>query len=231
VAGTFTLSLSTNVTTTYSTLTLNASFILGLALAGDAAVDGNDDLIINHIAGLSTWVPSSSPSTELFGVTRTSDSRLYGNRVDGTSMSVHEALMNAMIEAEVNGFKIDKFYVGLQCFNALALEITAKTVWTGSASSAMVGYEGIKIQGPRGSAMVFGDPACQKNIAWGVTSKMRGEDLLGLATVGEPVHINNLDGLTQRLDNDADTLRTRIYFMGNMYCAAPGGIVRVAVNF
>lgn len=230
-AGTFTIALSTNVTTTYSTLTLNSSFILGLALAGDAEVDGNDDLIINHIAGLSTWVPSSAPTSNLFSVDRTADSRLHGIRVDGTSMSIHESLVDAMVEADANGFKIDKFYVGLQAFAALSKEITAKTVWTGSAESASVNYSGIMIQGTRGSAMVMGDPACQKFTAWGITSRLRGEDMLGLCTVGEPVHINNLDGLTQRLDNDADTLRTRIYFMGNMYAAAPGGIARVTINF
>jgi len=92
------------------TITVAAS--MGGAAASPALWVTGDYLVVEgdlnaKISGLAAWIPDADPSaTPFFGVDRSTDTvRLGGNRYDGSSQSIEEALIDASSQIAENGGK------------------------------------------------------------------------------------------------------------------------------
>jgi hypothetical protein len=197
----------------------------------DFAAEAIDDLIFiegdhtqalpaKSIAGLSEWLISTA---DLFGVTRTTDSRLQGVLVDGSGDSIEAGLIDAQAECAMVSQSVDKVLVHhLQYRNLIKslenrAEYTKVTANGDKGPRANVGYAGVKIHGANGEMSVIASSKCPSKYAFGLSL-----DNWTLNTAGSaPIHVVDEDSLSMLRSSSADSFETRLRFVGQLYTKAP----------
>ena len=197
--------------------------------AGITAFADNDYLAVDgdlqsKISGLEAWIPSTSPtSTPFFGVDRSQDAtRLGGQRHDGSSQPIEEALIDAASKVAREGGKIDHFFMSYEKFAELEKALGSKVQYTDLSITAQVGFRGILINGPRGQIRVIPDQNCPNDRAYGLDMKT-----WKLYSLGKAVRVIDTDGLTMLRQASADGVEVRYGFYGNLGCRAPGFNINV----
>jgi hypothetical protein len=180
------------------------------------------------MSGLEDWVPSSAPgATAFFGVDRTADtSRLGGIRYNGASYNVAEALISAAHRAGRDGVAPTHVFMPYANFAELVNLLGSKVQYTtGEAfKNPQIGFEGVKLVGPKGPIQVYPDAFCQTNVAWMLTLPT-----WTLRSLNKAPHILDLDNqnLLRVSDSDSYEIRWGAYYQ--LGCSAPGKNVRVAL--
>lgn len=196
---------------------------------GDANNNSSDVVT----AGFEGWVPATAPdTTAYFGVDRSVDTvRLGGNRYDGTSDVIEDALINGQSVVANEGGAVDTYFINHLKNRQLSVTLGSKARYNrrlakgGDGDVAHVGFTSIVIDGDRGPIDVVAANKCQRNTAWGLEM-----NTWSMNTIGKCVRISDLDGNRILRQASDDGVEVRVVHRGNLSCDAPGHNVRVGLS-
>lgn len=179
------------------------------------------------MSGLSAWLPSTAPgvSDNFYGVNRSADSRLYGLAYNGAQQPVEEAIIDAAMIVRREKGRPRHLFLNYGTESALVKALGARREYVDWASEdGVIGFRGVKVQGPAGPIECFADRNCQAGT--GYLLQMNTWKLNSLGTVPRIFRYGDqLDML--RLAN-ADASEVRVGYYANPSCNAPGWNSQVA---
>jgi len=188
---------------------------------------------VNMVSGLEAWVPTAAPGAGLFfGVNRTFDiTRLGGLRYNAAALTIEEGLNNAANLVAAHGGKPSHVFMNFTNYNDLINSLGAKSTYqpvqvysSHKGTGGVIGFEGVKLIGPKGPITVVPDNACPVDIAY-----MLQLDTWVLASAGPAPRIIDTDGNRYLRVNNADQVEVRVGYFGNIGCKAPGYNVNIAL--
>jgi hypothetical protein len=190
--------------------------------AGDwIYLDGDAQTVQTKLTGLDGWLPTSLASNDsFFGLNRTINAqRLAGTVVDGTSMSVIEALNAGSIQANRFGGKVSHFFMSFSTFQNLVNSLEGK-VRIMDHKDGVVGFAAAEVVTSRGVAMVVPDVNCPTNRIYGL--QLDTWKVISLGSAIYQIGSSFGDGLTFRALEQSDAWQIRYRFTGALTCNAPG---------
>lgn len=173
------------------------------------------------MSGFPAWLPTTAPTAtdNFYGVNRSVDTRLYGLAYPGQQQSIEEALIDSsMLVARENGDPRHHFTnFGTQA--ALVKAMGARREYVDWEKDGVVGFRGVKVQGPQGVIESYPDYSCQA-----ATGYLLQLDAWKVYSVGGAVpHIKKYqDGIEMFRVSNADAMELRVGYYGNIGCRAPG---------
>lgn len=220
-AGTLTVS---GVNRSAGTLTCTANVSTGITSPSDGdyifiSGDREDSATPTRrmIAGLEDWCPNTAPaSTAFFGLDRTTDTRLGGCRLDGTSMPLEEALVEGAMLLTREGGVPDYVLMNPSRYGDLVKALGTKVNYV-DVKTGTVGFRALELFTPAGTVKILPDRFCPVNRAF-----MLQLDTWMLGSLGKVPRILNHDGLESLRISDDDGIEIRVGYYGNLICKAPG---------
>ena len=201
------------------------------AIAGGSGVAANDYIYVEGdydgaISGLDAWIPSSAPgSTAFFGVDRSVDTtRLGGQRYDGSSDTILEALIEGMALVGREGGRPSHIFCSFAEFVKLEKSLGAQVKREVQRSDTISGYNSLDMIGPTGTAQVIPDKDCPDGVAY-----ILQLDSWTLASIGECVQLTQLDGNRVLRQASDDGIEVRVHSYAQLGCGAPGWNCRVTL--
>jgi len=177
-------------------------------------------------AGLEDWCPQTAPTaTTFFGVDRTKDTRLGGERFDGTGVNLEEALIEGAILAQREGGTPDVAFMNPQKFGNLVKLLGSKV--TGDMADIQVGSVGfrtLQVHTPAGTIKVIPDRFCPINRCF-----MLQLDTWFVGSLGMIPRILNHDGLESLRQSSDDGIEIRVGYYANLVGKAPGWNVNIKI--
>ncbi len=172
-------------------------------------------------SGFASWLPATAPAVtdNFYGVNRSPDSRLYGLAYNGTQQPVEEAIIDAalLVRREKGRPRHLVQNYGTEAALIKALGARREYVdWT--SEDGVIGFRGVKIQGPAGPIECFADRNCQA--ATGYLLQMNTWKLYSLGAV--PHILKYGDGLEMLRLANADASEVRVASYANAATRAPG---------
>ena len=217
----------------------SGQFTLSNSLGGTAATPSGfaagDNLVIYStkgaaISGLQAWLTVGSSSTPFFGVDRSKDKvRLSGIYIDGSSLSVKDALIKAISRVQREGGNPDYIVMDFESYTQLAQDLGSNVLYTTlDAPGAKVSFAGFKFMSSSGEVTVVGDRDCPPKTAfvlqlntWAVFHANEGSMIF--------LDENQYGSVLRTVDNfDGVECRAKAYL--NLACSAPGFNARVALS-
>ena len=178
------------------------------------------------LKGLAAWLPASAPSaTTFFNVDRSVDpTRLGGLRYAGSSANVEESIIGAASRLGRESSAVPNVaLMSYTTFRQLVLELGAK-VQRDQKAMGQGGFQTVEVYGPRGLIKCVACTFCPDSVIYLLTS-----DTWQLVSMGEPVTIQDLDGLKMMRMATADAFEVRLYSWVNLCCQLPGANVRISL--
>lgn len=185
--------------------------------------DASDTGSAKKISGLPDWIPASSPtSTAFFTVDRTADPvRLGGNRNTGSLGDIAKAIRDTATQvADMGDGIVDKVFCSFTTWGLLADQLD-QDVLREPGASGVAGYQYLSVYGPRGVMKVVPATYCPENILWCLQT-----DTWELLSMGDPVRVNDDDGLIARAKYNAAALEVRCDSHAQLVCYKPGNNAR-----
>ena len=197
----------------------------GWAASNFLLVQGDSNAKFTGLAG---WSPATAPSSSdnFYGVNRSPDSRLYGLFYNGIQQPLEEAFIDAAMMNRRSGGKPKHIISNYGTISALVKALGARREyvdWEGK--DGVVGFRGVKIEGPNGVIECYADPFCQAATAYLVQMDTW---LLGSTdAVPHIFHYADDQSDVLRMGN-ADAAEFRSGYYANMGCYAPGWQSQIA---
>ena len=200
--------------------------IAGIATGDFVFVEGDRNL---KLKGLDAWLPATAPTVgdNFFGVDRSADpTRLGGIRVDGSSLPIEEALIKGAARVGREGGRPDYCFMSYGKFEDLEKSLGSKVQYVKASAygRADIGFDGIKIKGPKGDITVLADPFCQSDTAWMLSMKS-----WKVYSLKKAIRILDLDGNKMLRESNADANELRIGGYCQLGCNAPGHNARITL--
>jgi hypothetical protein len=202
------------------TLTASGNWTAGIAAAqvGDFIMVAGD--LNAKLSGLAAWVPLSDPSaTSFFGVDRTLDIvRLSGVRADYRGVPIEEALVDLAAKVGREGGIPDMCWMNFANYANLEKSLGSKVVYVSvKDKEGIVGFEGIKVHGPKGPITVLPDLNCQSDRMY-----MLQSDTWKVYSLGMAPKLLKSDGMEFLRVSSADAVEVRVGYYAQLGCVAPG---------
>ena len=208
------------------TVTFDSTVLAGAAwAAGDQLyVQGDAN---KKLSGLASWLPATAPgASTFFGVDRSvNPTRLGGIRFDGSALNIREAVIGASTRAAQLGGRPDTLLLSYGKFSDLLNLIGDRALQMNSFKVGEVGFESVKFYGPRGAIDVVPDRACPDNVAY-----LLQKDTWFLASRGEPISLDQTDGLRLIRDATKDQYNMKFSSYYQLGCSAPGFNCRIKLS-
>lgn len=173
------------------------------------------------IKGLDAWLPMPGvlTSAAFFGVDRTVDAvRLAGVNFDYSGVPIEEALVDLAARIGREGGIPDKCWLSFQNYANLEKALGSKVIYqTVKDSEGIIGFEGIKINGPKGPITVLPDLNCPSDRFY-----MLQSDTWALYSLGMAPKLLKSDGMEFLRVSSADAVEVRVGYYAQMGCVAPG---------
>lgn len=174
------------------------------------------------MVGISGWVPSTAPgsSDSFYGVNRSSDAtRLGGVRFNGAGGPFEETLIESAARLGREGSQPDMAIMNPLDFSPLVKALGAKVIYdrVKAFDDADIGFDAVKIVGPRGPIKVMSDLNCPKGTAY-----MLKLDTWSMRSIGKAPRIIDLDEVSMLRVATADAYEVRIVSRVCITCDAPG---------
>lgn len=179
------------------------------------------------MTGLQAWLPYAGPSsTSFLGVNRTIDPvRLAGNWLDGTQLSVEDAMIQAATNVKKqSSMGVTHFFMGYSKFAQLLKSQSAKVVIEEQVNPD-VSFEGVEVLTSSGRVAVIPDRNCPPDKIFGLN--LGTWDYIHL---GDPIQIFNYDGNTWLRQPSDDGMEIRFFSLGNLVCRTPAANIVVKVQ-
>jgi len=201
------------------TLTASGNWTAGIGTAATGQfilVAGDSNA---KIKGLDAWIPLSAPAaTAFFGVDRTADStRLGGVRGNYVGVPIEEALIDLANKVGREGGTPDNCFMSFQNYGNLEKALGSKVMYVDLKTEAGIGFQGIRVHGPKGSINVVPDTFCQ-----GDRFYLLQMDTWQLASLGMAPKLLRSDGMDFLRVSSADAVEVRVGMYGQLACSAPG---------
>ena len=171
------------------------------------------------ITGLEGWLPATAPgSTAFFGQDRTADiSRLSGQRYDGSSGTITEALIEGAALAAREGGKPDYLFCSFADFVSIEKAMNAQVQREVKQSDSISGYRSLEFYAPHGVVKVVPDKDCP-----GGTAYLLQLNNWNLMSIGPAVQLTELDGNRVLRQSSDDGIEVRVHSYAQLACDAPG---------
>ncbi len=228
-----TVTVSTTVGGSAGTPTNWSASFPNLAVEGDVnfASGGLASGSSFKITGLAGWIPATAPTSgdSFWSVDRSVDpTRLGGQRYDGSSQSIEEALIDAASQFAREGARPSYCFINFTSYAALEKSLGAKVQYVSVYhEEACIGFDAIRIHGPYGQLVVIPDRSCPSQTAY-----LLDLNTFKLRSMGKVPHIltYGAEGLEALRVGNADALEFRIGYYANLICDAPGRNGRVTLS-
>lgn len=202
------------------TVSANLNTVTGITVNDYVFIDGDYGAALY---GVSAYVPTTAPSTAIWGMTRTtSKRRLGGIRVSGLTLQIHEAVKKALTVASKEGASISHIFMSPDDWLSLELTLGTQVRRGDEKVTAKVGFGFIEFTNPASSSSVkvFADADCPPGLVYGLDMST-----WTLASAGEYPDI--LDTYGNKMDYlqagvTAPTFEGRIGGYAQLYTDAPG---------
>jgi hypothetical protein len=177
----------------------------------------------NAMVGVAGWIPSTAPTSTdplFYNVNRSSDvTRLAGVRYNGQGGPIEETLIETAARLGREGSAPDYCFLNPLNYSQLVKALGAKVIYDRAkvVDEPDIGFEAVKLQGPRGPIKVIGDVNCPFG-----TGYMLKSDTWSLRSIGKAPRIINLDEVSMLRVATADAYEVRIVSRVCMTCDAPG---------
>lgn len=194
-----------------------------------AAANGNFVFIDGDygawLSGVPAYVTPSDPGsggvpTSIWGMSREAfPSRLAGLRVDGTGLSIKEAIKKALMVSVLQSAKISHIFMNPENFLDLEMSLESQKRYV-DVKVGNVGFTGIAFTGGTGSAPVevYQDPDAPKDTVFGLNL-----DTWTLASAGELADFFTLPGQSNlRPEESTNSFEGRVGNYAQLYTDAPG---------
>lgn len=183
------------------------------------------------VYGILDWIPATTPTAgdSFFSVDRSTDTRLYGQYVDGSNKDIVEALLDLDTSLYREGAQCDVAIVSPTDFNAirkrLGGEIEYEMSSKGASDDAKVTFQSIVIPGMSGRIDIVADRSMPVN--YGLVTQMDSWELAQLDGLPK-LQTNPVTGEALRLSENADQVEYRMSWYGQLGNHAPGysGLVK-----
>jgi hypothetical protein len=171
------------------------------------------------ITGLEGWLPATAPgSTAFFGQDRTADiSRLSGQRYDGSSGTILEALIEGASLAAREGGKPDYMFCSFADFVSIEKAMNAQVQREVKQNDSISGYRSLEFYAPHGVVKVVPDKDCP-----GGTAYLLQLNNWNLMSIGPAVQLTELDGNRVLRQSSDDGIEVRVHSYAQLACDAPG---------
>lgn len=175
------------------------------------------------LVGLDGWLPSTTPTTSLFGVDRTVDPEMLGgvrlDRSGSESTSVIEALIDICSEVfTVGGGEVDHIFLHPSQLRALSKSELARVEKAKFEITDNIGFRGFTLTTDMGEARIMGDRYCPYDRAYALQL-----DTWELGSLGPCVDIFDRDSDQEMLrEASTDGYEVRIGGYAQLSCNAPG---------
>lgn len=204
------------------TLTASAAWSAGIG-----TVAANDFIFMNGdfgamMPGLLGYLPTTAPTAgdSFFTVDRSSDTVRYaGMRIVGGGAPYEETILVAAARLSREGSKPDLLLMNPEDWANLEKALSAKVIYDRVVAfdEPSIGFEAIKMRGPKGPIKVVADVNCPKG-----TGFMLQTNTWTLLSIGKAPKIFNLDSLEMIRLATADTYEVRCGYRATLRCDAPG---------
>jgi hypothetical protein len=177
---------------------------------------------LDVMVGMGGWLPTTAPTStdSFYGVNRSGDAtRLAGVRYVGAGGPIEETLIEAAARLGREGSTPDYAFLNPLNYSQLVKAIGGKVIYdrAKSVDEPDIGFEAVKLMGPRGPIKVMGDVNCPFG-----TSFMVKSDTWSLRSIGKAPRIIDLDEVSMLRISNADAYEVRIVSRVCMTCDAPG---------
>jgi len=194
-------------------------------LSGWSSVAQNDYLYQSGdydgaLTGLEGWLPASAPTSgdSFFGQDRSADAtRLAGQRYDGSSGTILEALIEGAALAAREGGKPDYMFCSFADFVSIEKAMNAQVQRDVKSSDSVSGYRSLEFYAPHGVVKIVPDKDCP-----GGTAYMLQLDTWNLMSIGPAVQLTELDGNRVLRQSADDGIEVRVHSYSQLACTAPG---------
>ena len=197
-----------------------------LVVSGDAQ-NGTSNAKLK-MTGLDEWLPDSTPSTALWGVTRSVDSRLYGTYHDGSAQTMEDALVDAQSKSAQQEGSPNLGIINHTKMRRLIKELGANKEYTtvNAVSSkgvvANVGYRGVFIQGDKNVIKIVAANKCPSARGY-----LLEQENYTVFSIGKVTKFLEDDGNRILRQATADGVEVRLVSRANVALKNPIGHVRV----
>lgn len=206
------------------TITTSANWDAGIAaiasgdhlfVQGDSADGGS----VVKLVGLDAYVPTTAPSGSLFGLDQSVDTtRRGGIRVDGTSATIEEAVIEAGAVLFREGGSPDLCFMNPTHEGELVKSLHSKAEYdVVKSSDGVVGFDALRFRTPAGMVRVVSDPNCPIGRAY-----MLQMDTWKLVSLGPVPHLVDEDGSALLRASAEDSYEVRFAQYAQLGCYAPG---------
>lgn len=201
------------------TITASGNWTAGIsaAQAGDFILVSGDSNA--KLSGLAAWLPIASPTaTPFFGVDRSVDPiRLAGFHKSYVGVPIEEALIDLANNVGLNGGSPDYCFMSFQNYANLIKALGSKVMYVDLKSDAGVGFQGVKVYGPKGQITVVPDTFCPADRMY-----MLQMDTWQLCSLGMAPKLLKSDGMEFLRVSSADAVEVRVGAYLQLACHAPG---------
>lgn len=178
--------------------------------------------------GVEGWMPAASPSSSdsFWGVNRSVDSRLYGQRINATDgRPLEEVLIEGANLVGREGGTLTHYFMSWANYSKLDKQLQGRVIYNQvEHTDAQVGWKGITLRCAYGDITVLPDRSCPPDRVYGVDIST-----WTLATLGPMIGFVNEDGLEILRQDTASNFEARYEFYGQLVCRAPGWNVNIQV--
>lgn len=205
------------------------SGVITVSAAIDAAVGSTDYVFAEGDArntgsailptGLLGWLPTTAPTSgdSFFGVDRSVDPvALAGLRVDESALNPEEGLATMLSRLDVQGGKPSHIFRNPVDYKNILIALGTK-VETEYMEVGEIGFEAVKVHGPKGLVRIFSDRNCPQGRGFTLTMKSWKFHSLEKA----PMVIEADDQKLLR-DSTADSFEGRMAYYAQLACDIPG---------
>jgi hypothetical protein len=199
-----------------------------LAVQGDVnfASGGLGSSLMLKLAGFGAWIPSVAPgsSDSFFGQNRSySPTRLAGNRFNGASETIEEALIDAAALVAQNrsaaGYP-DYCFMNFTSYAALIKTLNSRVQYVDVKHDEIdISFEGIQVITAYGKVTVLPDRNCPPQTAYLIAMKTWKLRTLGRAP--KILIYGSYDSNQGLRVGTADAVEIRIGYYGNLTCNGP----------
>jgi len=206
-----------------------------ITLAATTGSPANGDVLCRHgdlntvLSGMGAWMPATAPvlgSDSFFGTDRGADpSRLAGVRSSQTTVSIEEALINGVADAEREGAQIDYIFMNFTNYRNLVKQLMPAVRYVEVKPVPEVGFTGIKVVLGKTEATVLPDRNSQSNTAWA-----KQMNTWTLRSAGDAPKLLDQDGMPLLRSATADAVEARLTYRAQLGCSAPGFNARITLS-